>query len=405
MPRLFAVFLLGSAYLDGAYSSDASAYCPDSPQPMEVYRCQCYRFVSTEMYWPAAQDDCAEKQGQLVQVTDADMSSWLTKQLDRKFYLKNGVWIGLQYKSSANDWTWPAGLNLTAAGYSNWADKEPNRRGLLGIIGNADCAMASRTDGWRWRAKICSLLEWKYYFVCQYPFRDGVPCTENSQLGDLSIEAVIGIVIGAIVGFVLLSLLLCWLLCLLRSTACDRLKARSRLRRPTASRPSISDAATVSRSAGSQAGPVHEAPASEAYEAVEANDLNEQLEGSQQQRRLQLLQPAGASPHGCRKPPELNVAAAGANDVELMPLRQQESVKIKNDGSHCAAGLHAREGSMLGSGDRMARQRHSGGSSCGTASGHLERAVSIEDNVLAANADVPYEKEQFTRSMQHLDKA
>ena len=131
---------------------------------------KCYQFVNVEKYWDEAQDFCYFNQGRLLTIVDDAEMSFIKRTLSTIPWTNNGIWIGANDLNVQGQWQWSSpGQGKGGHEPVTWSYWEPQHPGgLLTHLGLRDCVRMTRKSGWRWHETPCRLLNWKYYFICEY---------------------------------------------------------------------------------------------------------------------------------------------------------------------------------------------------------------------------------------------
>ncbi|CAH1253114.1 PKD1L3 [Branchiostoma lanceolatum] len=115
----------------------------------------CYKAVSTNMDFQAAEEHCAAEDAWLAFPRDADTNQFLLDYINASF-AHNNVWLGLDSRRQEFKWMTNDGLTLTDSDFTDWDTEEPDSD-------QGKCARISHIDR-LWDVRDCSS---QYRFVCQ----------------------------------------------------------------------------------------------------------------------------------------------------------------------------------------------------------------------------------------------
>ena len=134
------------------------------------------------MHWTLAKDECSGEQGTLIQIRNQETQNWVVNTLNALQWSTDGVWIGAHDRDIEGEWRWVTGEKIT---WSYWASGQANCKRLCW----KHCGTLRRYDEGQWYDKPCSLLEYKYSFICQF---DMTPATTTIPTTGLVVACVLG---------------------------------------------------------------------------------------------------------------------------------------------------------------------------------------------------------------------
>ena len=182
------VVLIG--LLSKGFGQDVDMYrCPDHlsrTSYLKAFKDKCYSFEKSKTYWTSARDRCSREQGTLIQIKNQETQNWVVNTLNALDWRTNGVWIGAHDRDNEMGWQWVTGKKIT---WSYWASGQGHNCTYLCL---EHCGTLWIDDGGRWHDKSCSLLGFRYSFICQYDMK---PATTTIP----TIELVVACVLGALV--------------------------------------------------------------------------------------------------------------------------------------------------------------------------------------------------------------
>ncbi|CAH1253107.1 PKD1L3 [Branchiostoma lanceolatum] len=115
----------------------------------------CYKAVSTNLDFQAAEEHCAAEDAWLAFPRDADTNQFLLDYINASF-AHNNVWLGLDSRRQELKWMTNDGLTFTDSVFTAWDAEEPDSE-------QGKCARISHIDR-LWDVRDCSN---QYRFVCQ----------------------------------------------------------------------------------------------------------------------------------------------------------------------------------------------------------------------------------------------
>jgi len=128
----------------------------------------CYQFVDNEVHWTTAMKYCRKHGGKLVSIPDSGTQQYLASILNALPWSNSGVWIGLHDRNGELDWEWVTSNELVSESpvYFHWGKGHPKAY----LHNYRDCVRMKRGrhDNWKWHETPCSLLFWKYKYICEY---------------------------------------------------------------------------------------------------------------------------------------------------------------------------------------------------------------------------------------------
>ena len=139
-----------------------------------------------------------------------ETQNWVVNTLNALDWRTNGVWIGAHDRDNEMSWQWVTGKKIT---WSYWASGQGHNCTYLCL---EHCGTLWIDDGGRWHDKSCSLLGFRYSFICQYDMKPATTTTTITTTTPTTttpttvVDAVIpeGVLTGLVVACVLGALLL-----------------------------------------------------------------------------------------------------------------------------------------------------------------------------------------------------
>ncbi|XP_052089187.1 CD209 antigen-like protein C [Mytilus californianus] len=115
-----------------------SSYCEDDWLYFGGF---CYNFRNIQKSWQSAQEDCKDRNSNLIKVENEVENSWIVSTFLTAQTI-DILWIGASDILNEGQWLWVSdGSNLT---FSLWNDYEPNNSGT-----GEDCSVVKQTGmGW-----------------------------------------------------------------------------------------------------------------------------------------------------------------------------------------------------------------------------------------------------------------
>lgn len=130
----------------------------------------CYLFRMERIGWRLARQRCIDLISDLVIITSQEENNFLQEKISG-----SGIeyfWIGLHDTSDEGDFTWVDGTYLSATGFDNFRNGEPNNAELPG----EDCGEMSRNTG-QWNDETCVDLNG---YICERKLNQMIKCDGNN---------------------------------------------------------------------------------------------------------------------------------------------------------------------------------------------------------------------------------
>lgn len=158
------------------------AGCHDSLFPLNLatFDQLCLQFNFEKIDWEVARNRCLSDGGDLIQIRNESLQTFLQQVLTSQHMEKTGFWIGASDRDLESQWEWVTGdKNMT---YSNWQDGQGTKAGKHSPDSDLDdCALMRVDYDFKWYDVPCRNKYLTYSYICQFAINGSESSAGNTN--------------------------------------------------------------------------------------------------------------------------------------------------------------------------------------------------------------------------------